>query len=320
MSRELSRGEFLVCQLVGATLIALVSGFVLIKGIEAVSDASQPAAKSQQQAHSTRSGKKNSSQQSVLATPPSKRLSADASPDDTAAATRPQKMVVEALKARGLEIAQTLQDTKDVDRDVTVVAKAVRTSSFKAVPQQGAETVRLASAETDSREQVREAKPATSLGEKPFAEQDLEQVQSRLRDLGFLSYAGDGTWDVRSKKAVREFKLANRLANDDVLDLATREKLKSPAAVRADQSFLGNWCRAEGTKKLRLSVSSRGTRSSAGTICTFRNIQAENGGWRVRANCSEGKETWSADGKITVSTNKLAWASERDVVNYSRCN
>ncbi len=228
-------------------------------------------------------------------------------------------MVAEALKARGLEIARTLQDTKDLDREVTVVAKAVRTSSFKPVPQQRTETVKLASADTDSSELLREAKPATSQGEKAFAEEDLGQVQSRLRDLGFLSYAGDGTWDVRSKKAVREFKLANRLANDDVLDLATREKLKSPAAVRADQSLFGNWCRSEGTKKLRLSVSSRGTKSSAGTLCTFRNIQAENGGWRVRATCSEGKESWNADGKITVSASKLAWASERDVVNYSRC-
>src|SRR5262245_52231181 len=124
MSRELSRGEFLVCQLVAATLIAVVLGFLLIKGIESLSDASQLAGKSQQQAHSARPSKKNPrelTQQSLIAAPPSKLSPPGALPNDTAAVAHQQtKIVSEALKARGLQIARSLSTTEELDRDVTV--------------------------------------------------------------------------------------------------------------------------------------------------------------------------------------------------------
>jgi hypothetical protein len=38
MSRELGRGELLVCQIVGASLLAMVSALILNKGIESVFD------------------------------------------------------------------------------------------------------------------------------------------------------------------------------------------------------------------------------------------------------------------------------------------
>jgi hypothetical protein len=52
----------------------------------------------------------------------------------------------------------------------------------------------------------------------------------------------------------------------------------------------------------------------------FQSIQAENRGWRVRAICSERKETWNANGKIKVTADKLLWISDRDEVNYFRCS
>jgi hypothetical protein len=110
------------------------------------------------------------------------------------------------------------------------------------------------------------------------------------------------------------------LANDDPLDMETREKLNSPAAVRADQSLFGAWCRSiDDKKQLKLSINSRGTKSSAGSACVFDDIHAENGSWRGRARCSAGKEKWVASGHLEVKANELAWASEGDVVKYLRC-
>ena len=134
-----------------------------------------------------------------------------------------------------------------------------------------------------------------------------------------MSSAGKGTCDAACKAAVQDFKLANRLPHDDVLDSTTRERLNSPRAVRVDQSFLGNWCRPAEKKTLRLSINSRRAKSSAGSVCVFHNIHAESRGWQVRATCSEGGESWNANGKITLANGKLVWASERDVVSYSRC-
>jgi hypothetical protein len=119
--------------------------------------------------------------------------------------------------------------------------------------------------------------------------------------------------------------LVNRLANDDIWDFQTSETLNSPTAIRADQSFIGNWstaasCRTEKSTNTRLSISSRRAKSSAGSICEFRDVQWNDREWRVRANCSQGTQHWVANGKLALVANKLIWTSERDVISYFRCN
>jgi hypothetical protein len=71
---------------------------------------------------------------------------------------------------------------------------------------------------------------------------------------------------------------------------------------------------------LRLSISSRRARSSAGSVCEFHDFESDIHGWRVQATCSQDNQRWTANGKFTLTANKLVWTSERDVVSYFRCN
>jgi hypothetical protein len=331
MSRELGRGELLVCQIVGASLLAMVSALILNKGIESVFDRPQHGRSSQEQTYggrSTNQNAKQANQSSLLVTPTSQRPAAGVlSGDSAGAAGRETKALAEALKVRGLQIASRLDSRllepgpigKNHGPDVAI-AEAVSIETSQAVPEQRIVTAKFASADSSSPGPLPETKPPPLPQEESFTHEDIRRAQSRLHDLGFLSSSSTGRWNSSSKSALHDFKLVNRLPNDDVLDLATRKKLNSPSAIRADQSFLGNWCRSAGTKHLQLTIKSHRTKSSAGGVCVFHNIQAENRGWRVRATCSERKETWNANGKITVTANKLVWVSDRDEVNYFRCS
>jgi hypothetical protein len=330
VSRELRPGELLVCQVVGAALIVMVCGFFLGGAIASLSKPRQFAGNPQEPAHTATSAStyRKQPRQSVLGTEPSRRPAAGASPEDSLATTVGDEKVLSeaALKARGLEIAlraapQALESYREASNPEPGVtpSKPVRTQTFQPASEQKIATGKFASAEPHSVERALEKEPATAPAATSFTDEDLRPVQSRLRDLGFLSSAGKGTCDAACKGAVQDFKVANRLANNDVLDSQTREQLNSPQAVRANQSFVGNWCRPADKKTVRLSISSRRAKSSAGSVCVFHNMHAENGGWRVRATCSEGDQSWNANGKITLASGKLVWASERDVVSYSRC-
>jgi hypothetical protein len=312
-------------------LLAILSALILNKGIESVFDRPQRARSSQEQAYGGRSTNHNAKQANpslLLPTQASQQPPAGASSGDSGgAAGHATKALAEALKARGLQIASRLDPHllepvpigKNHGPDVAI-AEAVSIETSQAVPEQRIVTAKFASAESSSPGPLPEAKPPPLPQEESFTHEDIRRAQSRLYDLGFLSSSSTGTWNSSSKSALHDFKVVNRLPNDDVLDLATRKKLNSRSAIRADQSFLGNWCRSGGTKNLRLSINSHQTKSSAGGVCVFHNIQAESRGWRVRATCSERKETWKANGKITVAANKLVWISDRDEVNYFRCS
>jgi hypothetical protein len=321
----LGHGEFLVCQVVGAALIVLVCGFFLVGAIDSLSSPRQLAQADAGAA--THKNRKQPSQSSLPRSEPSRHAATDASADDLVASTpQDNKGLTAALKARGLEIAhrvvaQTAESSRDANNSDSDVAlsKPVRTEIFRPASEERIITEKFASAGSNARAFAPEKEPVTLPRPVLSTDEDLRQVRSRLHDLGFLSSAGNGTCDAACKSALRDFKLANRLANDDVLDSHTREQLNSPRAIRADQSFLGNWCRAADKKTLRLSISSGRAKSSAGSVCMFHDMHVEDRGWRVRATCSEKDQSWSANGKITLASGKLVWASERDVVSYSRC-
>jgi hypothetical protein len=152
----------------------------------------------------------------------------------------------------------------------------------------------------------------------------LLQIKSRLRDLGFLSSARTGGWDARARDALRDFKVANHLANDDQWNHQTNKKLSSQTAIRADQSIVGTWftasCRSAKTTNTRLSINSRRAKSSAGSVCEFHDLQTNNREWRVRATCSQGNQRWPANGKFALKADKLVWTSGSDVISYFRCN
>ena len=327
MSKELRPGELLVCQIVAAFLFAIVSGFLLIKGVESLYERPQAVRKSAQEETHTANFPNNKprqpSQSSGLTTPPS--APGALRHDPMALPSGQTRLLADGLKEKGSQLANRLdlrvmETLRDLNTD-GVMERAISTENVSPAPEQRTATGKFASTDSSSRGPLPETmKPALVLPAVPFTEEDVRQIQSRLHDLGYLSSPINGRWDARSKTAVQEFKLANRLANDDVLDLATREKLNSPLALRVEQSFLGKWCRPAGPKKLRLTINSRGTNSSTGSKCVFHKIQVENGGWRLRATCSEGSESWNATGKITATGSKLVWVSERDIMKYSRCN
>ena len=152
---------------------------------------------------------------------------------------------------------------------------------------------------------------------------DLLQIKSRLRELGYMSPA-NGRGDRNARDALRDFKVVNGLPNDDRLDLPTSYKLRSQTAIRADQSIVGTWstapCQSGKITDTRLSLSSRGAKSSAGSICEFNELRSKKDEWRVRAKCSKGNQRWDAKGKFALSTSKLVWSSDRDVISYFRCN
>jgi len=91
--------------------------------------------------------------------------------------------------------------------------------------------------DTTARRKTEEISPAAE----SLTEQQILRVKSRLRDLGFLSSAKRGGWDASARSALRDFKVANRLPNDDVWDVETSKKIDSRAAVRAEESIIGNW-------------------------------------------------------------------------------
>jgi peptidoglycan hydrolase-like protein with peptidoglycan-binding domain len=154
--------------------------------------------------------------------------------------------------------------------------------------------------------------------------ENAKRVQQRLIDLGFLFGTADGIWGQRSRRALQEFRAANGIGESDTWDEATQERLlraqDAKAADTSDISFTGGWgidvaeCRDSPIK-----ITAR--RAEAfGTACEFQSTQRESSNvWRLRAECASKTERWNANIRLTVSTGKLTWSSERGTTTYVRC-
>jgi hypothetical protein len=154
--------------------------------------------------------------------------------------------------------------------------------------------------------------------------ENAKRVQRRLIDLGFLFGAADGSWGQGSRRALREFRAVNGIGEGDTWDEATEERLlrapNAKPAHRSDISFTGGWgsdlaeCRDSPIK-----ITAR--RAEAfGTACDFRSTERESSNvWRLRAECESKTERWNTNVRLTVSTSKLTWSSERGTTTYVRC-
>ena len=152
--------------------------------------------------------------------------------------------------------------------------------------------------------------------------ENARRVQQRLIDLGFLFGAADGIWGPGSRRALRDFRAANGIG--DTWDEVTEERLLRARDVKAanssDISFTGGWgndlaeCRESPIK-----ITAR--RAEAfGAACEFRSTERESSNvWRFRAECASKTERWNANVRLTVSTSKLTWSSERGTTTYVRC-
>jgi hypothetical protein len=154
--------------------------------------------------------------------------------------------------------------------------------------------------------------------------ENAKRVQHRLIDLGFLFGAADGIWGQRSRRALQEFRAANGIGESDTWDEATQERLlRAPdveAANPSEVSFIGGWgidvaeCRDS-----PITITARRAEGS-GASCEFHSTQRESSNtWRLRAECSSNAERWNANIRLTVSTSKLTWSSERGTTTYVRC-
>ena len=345
MSRDLSPAELHICRMVSAFLAITVLAFLVFNVIDSLFNSSPPVRMVQIRPDFTNSTGRKPQQPSQSSPLIVQKEPAGGVVPEQPARVSPSQMQAGLQQLRALALEKTirfdpqpLQPRLDANSPVPADAVSKPASTEISQPQwKGKVITANASTEPPSIEPSQETKlqpephlplqrepKQASLGAESFTYEQTLQIKSRLRDLSYLSATKSGGWDAGTRDALRDFKLMNHLPNDDVWDLETSKKLNSQTAIRADQSIIGSWstapCRSAKTTNIRLSINSRRAKSSAGSVCEFRDVQWNNREWRVRANCSQGTQHWVANGKFALMANKLVWTSERDVISYFRCN
>jgi hypothetical protein len=109
-----------------------------------------------------------------------------------------------------------------------------------------------------------------------------------------------------------------------------------PAALKSGQltsdfdesvaSFVGVWAPDAGTCSARdlrggalPAVISTDGAWAGETFCMFTNKKPTEAGWNVVAKCSNPRERWTANVRLTVKDNRLTWTSKRGAQAYTRC-
>ena len=55
------------------------------------------------------------------------------------------------------------------------------------------------------------------------------------------------------------------------------------------------------------------------TFCMFTKKQRTETGWRIVAECSNPREHWTSNVRLTVNDHRLTWTSKRGMQSYARC-
>ncbi len=55
------------------------------------------------------------------------------------------------------------------------------------------------------------------------------------------------------------------------------------------------------------------------TFCTFKNPRQLETGWRLTANCSDSREHWATEVRLSLKDDRLTWTSKRGTQLYARC-
>jgi hypothetical protein len=82
--------------------------------------------------------------------------------------------------------------------------------------------------------------PPPAAGMNPLNRTDGQRIQQRLTELGYYTGRGDGAWGVASRSALRGFKVANGLPNDDEWNAMAEAVLFDEQAVRAADANVGS--------------------------------------------------------------------------------
>jgi hypothetical protein len=181
-------------------------------------------------------------------------------------------------------------------------------------------------AETSATDQ---SPPATNLDLAKV--QDAQRVQQRLIELGYLSGVADGVWGSKSKRALSEFRIAEKMGQDDQWDQATEMKLFSTSAVRRQQNmaFVGGWAQDASSCADALVKITASRATSGKATCDFDSMRQEaDGRWRVQAHCelapslrtADTENSWTANIKLTLEDRRLTWESEKGIESYHRCS
>ena len=89
-------------------------------------------------------------------------------------------------------------------------------------------------------------------------------------------------------------------------------------------SFVGTWatragaCSSQPSPFLPAVMDDHGARAGR-TMCHFKQKRQNVDGWNVVAQCSDGRERWTARVRLKTEANRLVWTSERGTQSYIRC-
>ena len=82
--------------------------------------------------------------------------------------------------------------------------------------------------------------PPPAAGMNPLNRADGQRIQQRLTELGYYTARGDGAWGIASRSALRNFKVANGLSDDDEWNAMAETVLFDEQAVRAADAPVGS--------------------------------------------------------------------------------
>ena len=82
--------------------------------------------------------------------------------------------------------------------------------------------------------------PPPAAGMNPLNRADGQRIQQRLTELGYYTARGDGAWGIASRSALRNFKVANGLPDDDEWNAMAETVLFDEQAVRAADAPVGS--------------------------------------------------------------------------------
>jgi hypothetical protein len=108
----------------------------------------------------------------------------------------------------------------------------------------------------------------------------------------------------------------------EVQDVTPRHDLRKTTPL----AIVGVWAPGPGSCSARhkregmllAEISERGARAGE-TDCIFKKQWQTESDWRVLADCSNGRERWTANVRLTVIGDRLVWTSERGRQAYTRC-
>jgi hypothetical protein len=160
---------------------------------------------------------------------------------------------------------------------------------------------------------------------------DVKRIQQRLIDLGYFLGPANGVWGPRSKRALSDFRSAEKLGQDDRWDQETEMKLLSLSAAKKQQNlaFVGGWSKDASScadASIKITASQAKSRDAA---CNFTSIHQEaEDKWRVQAHCeldsslktSDTANTWTSTVELTLDDRRLTWQSEKGAEDYYRCS